>query len=439
MPPPASPSSHTTHQPFFQTPDQRTALARQRFFEEGIRPSGLVGEPVLQSWLRCCSAHLRPFDSVSFEPVSRSRAHASLNRNRQLLQAGNTELGHMEAALGGTDCRVLLTDAQGVIIHATDLPQNPGQPLLRAAARVGVNIAESHIGTSAPGIVVRTGEACSVAGGEHFHQSLKGLYCAAAPIHDIHGQLAGVLDVSVEGGRFPFDAAAVVGTYATTIENRLLQLQSTEHLLLHFQASPTFLDTPLEALAGVSPCGRVLWLNGAGRRLTGCHMEGRPTVDSVFGTPIERLMDLHRQKRMQTLRLPNGLGVWVKGRMCGDDGADFNHAVAVEGAPAGATSHPHDHASPPPMTLAEAPSIAAVAEPARTDRAPSSSKRPTLVDHSQRLIEVTLAECGGNIAKAARALGVSRGMLYRRLQKPAAQGVAADTTPAEVQSRDAAD
>ncbi|MDZ4127933.1 MAG: helix-turn-helix domain-containing protein, partial [Hydrogenophaga sp.] len=40
-----------------------------------------------------------------------------------------------------------------------------------------------------------------------------------------------------------------------------------------------------------------------------------------------------------------------------------------------------------------------------------------LVDHSQRLIETTLADCDGNIAKAARALGVSRGMLYRRLQK----------------------
>ena len=124
---------------------------------------------------------------MSFEPVSRSRVHASLSRNRQLLQAGNSELGHMEAALGGTDCRVLLTDAQGVIIHATDLPQAHDQPLLRAASRVGVNIAESHIGTSAPGIVVRTGEASSVAGGEHFHQCLQGLYCAAAPIHDIHG------------------------------------------------------------------------------------------------------------------------------------------------------------------------------------------------------------------------------------------------------------
>lgn len=431
MPQPASHRARTPQPLFFQTPDQRTALARERFFEEGMRPSGLVAEAVLQSWLRCCSARQQPRDAVSFEPVSRSRVHASLSRNRQLLQAGNSELGHMEAALGGTDCRVLLTDAQGVIIHATDLPQAHDQPLLRAASRVGVNIAESHIGTSAPGIVVRTGEASSVAGGEHFHQCLQGLYCAAAPIHDIHGQLAGVLDVSVEGGRFPFDAAAVVGTYATTIENRLLQLQSTGQLLLHFQASPTFLDTPLEALAGISPQGRVLWLNGAGRRLTGCHMEDAPTVDSVFGTSIERLMELHRQKRIQTLRLPNGLGVWIKGRLSGGDGTDFNHAVAVEGLPATTP----DHQSQTNAARSAAPVSAVVDAAAAAVPAPSTATRATLVDHSQRLIEVTLAECGGNIAKAARALGVSRGMLYRRLQKSASQHAPA-STQGEVQSGD---
>ena len=33
---------------FASTPAQRVALARQQFFEEGVRPSGLVGEAVIQ-------------------------------------------------------------------------------------------------------------------------------------------------------------------------------------------------------------------------------------------------------------------------------------------------------------------------------------------------------------------------------------------------------
>ncbi len=392
MPTPLSGHPNTPRQLFFQTPEQRTSLARQQFFDEGARPTGLVGEAVIQSWMRCRSSQRNPQEPVSFEQVSRSRAHASLNRNRQLLQAGHPELHQLEAALRGTDCRVLLTDAQGVIIHATELPSAVQQPLLKTASRVGVNIAEHQIGTTAPGIVVHTGEACTVAGAEHYFQCLQSIHCAAAPIRDIHGQLAGVLDVSVEAGRFHFDATSVVGMYAATIENRLLQLQSTQHLVLQFQTGASLLGTPLEALAGIDADGRVLWLNGVAQRLTGCSVQGRPGVDEVFGLALDGLLALHRQQQAHTLRLPNGLGVWIKGHLNASDGTDFNHAVVLS-----------------------APVTPPTAEPVNT---PAPSEAPArLVDHSQRLIESTLADCDGNIAKAARALGVSRGMLYRRLQK----------------------
>jgi DNA-binding NtrC family response regulator len=112
----------------------------------------------------------------------------------------------------------------------------------------------------------------------------------------------------------------------------------------------------------------------------------------VFGLALDGLIALHRQHQAQALRLPSGLGIWIKGHMNASDGADFNHAVALS-----------------------APAVASATEPAETTAATETPAR--LVDHSQRLIETTLASCDGNIAKAARALGVSRGMLYRRLQK----------------------
>ncbi len=386
---------------FFAEPAQRTSLARERFFEEGQRPSGLVDEAVFQSWLRCCSAHRHPGEAVSFEPVSRSRVHSSLGRNRDLLQASHPELGHMEAALGGTDCRVLLTDDQGVIIHATPSGGRRTQPLLDVASRVGVNIAEGHVGTNAPGIVARTGQACTVSGAEHFFDCLQAMHCAAAPIRDIHGRLAGVLDISVESQAFPFDAAAVVASYATTIENRLLLLQSAEHLVLCFQASPSLLGTPLEALAGIDRSGQLVWLNAAARRLTGCDDPTGSGAVSVFGATAEQLMALSRNASARIWRLPNGLGIWIRGRAPLGNGVDFRHAVA--------------------LPLAPAPSGDQRTEPAT----PRATQPATLLDHSQRLIETTLAEHDGNIARAARALGVSRGMLYRRLRRDPQHGTPA--------------
>jgi sigma-54 dependent transcriptional regulator, acetoin dehydrogenase operon transcriptional activator AcoR len=388
---------------FFQTTEQRTALARQRFFEEGERPSGLVNEAVIQSWMRCTAARRDAQRPVSFDPVTRSRMHACLTRNRQLLQAGNEELEQLATALSGTNCRVLLTDAQGVVIHASAPLGSAAQPLLQVASRVGVNLAESEIGTTAPGVVARVAQACTVHGGEHFHAMLQRLHCAAAPIRDVHGRLAGVLDLSIEGSPFGFDAAALVGLYASTIENRLLRLQSPAHLVLQFQATPKVLDTPLEALAGVDAAGRLAWLNPVAQRLTGADAALQPSAIDVFGLPLDALLSLHREQTPRALRLPNGLTVWMRAHVGRADGVDFNR-VGTAGRPA---SDPA-----PAVTVAPA---AHTGNAAQRDSA-ADGDAATLDHHRDRVISDTLAACGGNIARAARQLGVSRGLLYRRLR-----------------------
>ncbi len=101
-------------------------------------------------------------------------------------------------------------------------------------------------------------------------------------------------------------------------------------------------------------------------------------------------------------RLPNGLGVWVRARLQACDGVDFKHAAAVAPVRLAPVQPPPPGPALAPANTAASPGAAPPAE-------------ATLDGHSRQLIETTLAACGGNIAKAARTLGVSRGMLYRRL------------------------
>ncbi|MET3465351.1 helix-turn-helix domain-containing protein [Variovorax atrisoli] len=398
---------------FASTPTQRVALARQQFFEEGVRPSGLVGEAVIQSWMRCSRTHADRQRIVPFDPVTPSRLHATLARNRQLLEAARQELGQMEHALAGTDCRVILTDSEGVVVHVTQQPAAAQQPVLRKTARVGVNISERIVGTTAPGIVASTGQACTVDGAEHYFDLLCQMRCAAAPIRDVTGQLAGVLDLTVEARRFGFDAASMVALYATTIENRLLQAQSRDHLILRFQASPTLLGTPLEALAGIAPDGTIAWLNNAGARLLGRLPEAADERDVEFllGHDLASLLRLGRREAAQPLRLASGLGVWVQAQLKGGaDGADFRHAVAMPG-----------ETSPLAIEAREARQTQLAAAEAYpdadgTEASPQPQPEPTLREHSRKLIEDTLAAHGGNVSQAARQLRVSRGTLYRRLR-----------------------
>lgn len=386
---------------FASTPAQRVALARQQFFEEGVRPSGLVGEAVIQSWMRCSRTHTDRQRIVPFDAVTPSRLHATLARNRELLEVARQELVQMEHALAGTDCRVILTDSEGVVVHVTQQPAATYQPVLCKTARVGVNISERIVGTTAPGIVASTGQACTVNGAEHYFDLLCQMQCAAAPIRDVTGQLAGVLDLTAEARRFGFDAASMVALYATTIENRLLQAQSRDHLILRFQASPTLLGTPLEALAGIAPDGTIAWLNNAGARLLGRLPEAadQRDVECLLGHDLASLLRLGRREAAQPLRLASGLGVWVQARLKGGaDGADFRHAVAMPGEAA-------------PLAIARDAEI-----PAAEACEPEPHAETTLREHSRKLIEETLAAHGGNVSQAARQLRVSRGTLYRRMR-----------------------
>ena len=392
-------SDAAPRQLFASTRAERLAVARRQFFEEGVRPTGLVGEAVIQSWLRCARTCDDTHRIVAFDAVTPSRLHATLGRNRALLDVARGELTSMESSLSGTDCRVLLTDAEGVLIHATRHPAAANQPVLRSTARLGVNIAEHVVGTTAPGIVAITGQACTVDSAEHYFDCLREMQCAAAPIHDVHGRLAAVLDLSIEARRFGFDAASMVGLYATMIENRLLLAQSQDRLVLRFQANPSLLGTPLEALAGVAPDGSVAWLNAAGARLVGrlSEIESRD-VKSLFGLDLSSLLRLVRRDAAQQVRLACGLGVWLQARLRAHDGVDFRHAVAM-----------------PSIVEVRSP-VVADATQAAGPAAAAGVGDATLQGHTRKLIEDTLSAHDGNISLTARTLRVSRGTLYRRIK-----------------------
>ena len=271
--------------PFYASVEQRVALARQRFFEEGARPSGMVSEAVIQSWSRCLRAHPDPARAAVFEPVTASRVHGALRSNRQLLDVAGDELQRLRVTLAGTTGTAILTDAKGVIIGTTFTEARSHERLMPVTTRIGVNLSEEAVGTTAPGITARSGTASAVRGAEHFFANVHTMHCAAAPIRNVRGQLAGVLDLSSEGVPFGFDAASVVAHYAAEIENRLLCAQSTEHLVVRMQIMPALLETPMAALIGVTGDGRTDWVNGAAARLL-----GTTTMDARVGMPAEDLL-----------------------------------------------------------------------------------------------------------------------------------------------------
>ena len=420
-----------TASPFYPTRAARVELARKRYFDEGIAPSGVVSDAVFQSWTRCQRLHGDPGGKVAFQPVTASRTHLSLQKNRDLRNAWFEQLPALENAFATTSCAVMLTDASGVLIGATCVGR-AHERLMPIATRLGVDLSEEAVGTTAPGVVARTGEPVCVLGAEHYFNDVTAMNCAASPVRDIHGRIAGVLDISSEAMPFSFDAASVVELFAGSIENRLLVAQSHEHLVIHMQVAAPLLDSPVVGLVGVNAAGRLAWCNGVASRLLGLHRSHRPDEASCAqearGSSISELASLPASGA-SALTLPNGLRLWARSSMRAPDGrrnvfgfhraAEQPHATiplsgclpawegggeVMEGAVPRAACNPADE------------------HPTDTETAVAGEPM-SLRDSDRDVIERTVKECGGNISTAAKKLRVSRGLVYRRLRNSAAHAV----------------
>ena len=399
---------------FFSTPADRLALARQRYCEEGQLPSGAVSDAVYQSWARCQRQKHAPLGKIEFQAVSASRAQLALQKNHLLRDAWLAEATEINAVLGATLCGAMLTDPSGVLIGATETGRTH-EKITPVAHRIGVNFSEEALGTTAPGIVARTGQAVCVQGGEHYFASVSAMHCAAAPIRDIHGHLAGVLNLSSEGRAFNFDAATVVGLYATSIENRLLLSRSHDYLVVRFQISPALLDTPMAGLMGVDTQGTIVWKNAVAARLLGMLVGGEQpaelSVDDVLQSSFAELASVRMGSHV-LLRLSNGLQVHAR---CQWQARETRHPVVSLGipAPAAVAYDASPDAAPSQSSDAATHAHQAANEPAETD---TPAEPASLRDADVDLIAKTLKECAGNVSAAARKLRVSRGLIYRRIQ-----------------------
>jgi len=402
---------------FGVTPAQRSALARERFFTAGVRPSGLVTEAVIQSWYRCATAGRSTRERLTLDTLSQLRISTALRTSRELRQNAAPGLSRLEAAIAGTPCQVILTNGSGTVVYASQLADSHEEPVLRHFTRVGVDLSEQALGTNAPGLVVRTGQACAVRQGEHFNDAILHVQCVAAPIRDIDARLAGVLNLSIEGRAFGFDALALVCAYAAVFEDQLVAWQARDNAVLALQTDGRLLNSHQAGLMVLDEGGCLKWLNEAAMRLTRARV-GEP-VEQVLGLPMSRLLDRVRPPgQPQRLCIANGLHLWVRAHLPGGPAARLQREKGRSrlDAPVSAAS-----SSPSP---AEALSTV-LRQWTLLDRDPSGPPSPedlTLHGGRRARVEEALEATGGNVARAARMLGVSRGLIYRHQRSQDGRG-----------------
>ena len=295
---------------------------------------------------------LRPGAAPDFSPVGQTELSLLIEQNRMLHTHAVPAMETLYQQIVNTHNMVILTDADGVIVHSLG-DDDFLEKADRVALKPGVAWSEQSKGTNAIGTAIAEKAPTLVHATQHYLAANHFLTCSAAPITDHRGNVIGVLDVSGDQRSFHKHTMALVRMSALMIENQLFASAFEDAITLHFHVRPEFIGTLMEGIVSFNPGGRFLSANRSGLFQLGLAFSALQshTFSSLFGLPVSALYDHYRTAAPGLLNLCMHNGVRVYGR------AQLRLAYS-------ALQHTlaHDDAAPTlPATVAPSPSHAASA------------------------------------------------------------------------------
>lgn len=359
---------------------QQIALARLAVIQNGksLTASGLTEPWVARSWQRCLASGQKPDQRLGFDVLAPQTLRRTEEANHVLVQAARPILENLGKAIASTRYFAILTNAQGVVVDVNGAIDRRDRRA-HLITRVGVDLSESSVGTTAIGAALTELQPVWLHRGEHFFDANSAYSCAGAPLFGPDGRSVGMLDLTgVDAVERP-ELKHLVVQSARCIENALLQYKPHK-LLLRLNWSSQNLGQDTDGLVCLDPDGWVTGANPAARQMVS-QLNGAAALhcSDIFAMPYEMLFDGAKPDPLGDTRSMD-VPLWSGLRL---------HALAL--APG----------QPTAITRVNG-------------QVPAASRLP-LKEVETALIRKAVNEAKGNVMKAARNLGISRATVYRRL------------------------
>jgi transcriptional regulator of acetoin/glycerol metabolism len=360
------------------------AQARELVFQGHNRqsPSGWgsgVSDGIAQSWQRCLAMGLQPTQAVGFDAVSAQQMRRVQEASRPLVQAAQPVLIELARAIADIRYFAILTNAQGIVVDVHG-PVDRQDRRADVIARVGVDLSERAVGTTAISAALTELQPVWLHRGEHFFQDTGVYSCAGAPVFGPDGLCAGMLDLTgIETNERPA-LKHLVRRSARSIENSWL-LSTAHALVLRLNWPGNQPGDDSDGLLTLDRDGHIVGANPTARQMLSLSpaTQGQTLhASDVFASSWESLFDAaNRRGQPQELPLWSGLRL---------------------------------------QTQALQPGQSAI-QPTAPRPAQDSAPKP-LKDIQTEMIREAVNQARGNVAEAARSLGISRATVYRKLGTP---------------------
>jgi len=232
---------------------------------------GRSGQPlhvrpyILRSWKRSRAAHV-PSVGLPVAMIGPGEFQEVLRRHAFLVDCASRVMEELlENILPSTSC-IVLTDADGVFLHTVG--DGAGYGRGSCCLMRGLISRESVDGTTSMGICLEEKIPVCVLGCEHYNPHFDGWSCAAAPIFDNEGELAGTLSLTLERDKFHQHTFGLVIAAARAITEQM-------RLKTLLQEIQTVMELLGEAVVVLDAGGNLRLMNRYAKRLF--HVRGDVT------------------------------------------------------------------------------------------------------------------------------------------------------------------
>jgi sigma-54 dependent transcriptional regulator, acetoin dehydrogenase operon transcriptional activator AcoR len=350
---------------------RRAVIVEGRVAADALADTWFEGRWIERSWRRCLASGQRPEQRLGFDMVAAQSRQRVIDASQPLVRAARPVLDRLSRALASTRYFAILTDHDGVVIDAHG-PIDRSDRRADLITRIGVNLSERAVGTTAIGAALAELQPVWLHRGEHFFNDTSAYSCAGAPLFGPDGRCIGMLDLTgVDAAERP-ELKHLVAQSARSIENALMQ--ALPHgLLLRLNWPGRSLGGDDDGLVCLDADGWVVGSNHPARQMVPqLGMAGAPAhCSELFAQPWEQLFDLAQHGTPQG---PVEVPLWSGLRL---------HALPqLPGEPAAAVA-----------------------------------PRVPLREVEIALIRTAVAQARGNVMQAAQVLGISRATIYRKLGK----------------------
>ncbi|HKS47542.1 MAG TPA: helix-turn-helix domain-containing protein [Amycolatopsis sp.] len=205
---------------------QQISTLREKFLSRPLPELPGVREIIRASWRRSLEHQV---DAEEPAPMF----VADRDGESLLVRSATPILDNLSGDLAVHPVAILLTDADGLVVHRSTPDLSLNSALDRILLAPGYSYAEESVGTNGIGTTLECQQPVLVSGFEHFNGRLANFECAGAPIHHpVRGHLVGVLDLTSWPGTPGPLLLTLARTTAKRIEEAMLALTGARELAL---------------------------------------------------------------------------------------------------------------------------------------------------------------------------------------------------------------